>query len=251
MGARYAAARLISSSVLNLGKLMPIEFRCAECGKLLRVPDGTSGKEARCPACEATLTIPEPGVRSPAPSPPGEREDARSSPFAAGPSGPPAGGVGENPYQSPAAYAAGPMAPPPPPGYGLGRGYAAARVSGPAIWLIVTGAVGIPVKLLGIFGSLITIGVIDLGMGLFGDDPFMMVSGGVGLALDALGLILCFVVIAGAVKMKNLEHYGFAMAAAIIAMIPRVSPCCLLGLPFGIWAIVVLSEGPVKAAFRK
>ena len=39
--------------------------------------------------------------------------------------------------------------------------------------------------------------------------------------------------------------------AAIVAMIPRISPCCLLGLPFGIWALVVLSNGTVKAAFRR
>jgi hypothetical protein len=50
--------------------------------------------------------------------------------------------------------------------------------------------------------------------------------------------------------MKKLESYSFAMAAAIIAMIPCISPCCLLGLPFGIWALVVLGDGSVKAAFQ-
>ena len=51
-------------------------------------------------------------------------------------------------------------------------------------------------------------------------------------------------------KMKNLESYSFAMAASIIAMIPCIGPCCLLGIPFGIWSIVVLGDAQVKAAFR-
>jgi len=54
----------------------------------------------------------------------------------------------------------------------------------------------------------------------------------------------------GAMKMKNLENYSLAMAAAIVAVIPCISPCCLLGLPFGIWALVVLNDSSVKAAFR-
>jgi len=40
------------------------------------------------------------------------------------------------------------------------------------------------------------------------------------------------------------------VAASIIAMIPCVSPCCCLGLPFGIWALVVLARPAVKSAFQ-
>ena len=40
------------------------------------------------------------------------------------------------------------------------------------------------------------------------------------------------------------------MTAAIVAVIPCVAPCCLLSLPFGIWALVVLGDSSVKAAFR-
>jgi hypothetical protein len=49
--------------------------------------------------------------------------------------------------------------------------------------------------------------------------------------------------------MKRLENYGFALTGAIVAMVP-CSGCCLLGLPFGIWALVVLSDSSVKEAFR-
>ena len=32
---------------------MPIEFRCSQCEQLLRVPDDSAGKNARCPKCQA------------------------------------------------------------------------------------------------------------------------------------------------------------------------------------------------------
>ncbi len=37
---------------------MPIEFRCTKCGKLLRTPDETGGRQARCPECGTILAIP-------------------------------------------------------------------------------------------------------------------------------------------------------------------------------------------------
>lgn len=36
---------------------MPITLNCP-CGKTLRVPDASAGKRARCPACQAVVTIP-------------------------------------------------------------------------------------------------------------------------------------------------------------------------------------------------
>jgi hypothetical protein len=49
--------------------------------------------------------------------------------------------------------------------------------------------------------------------------------------------------------MKQLKNYGLAMTGSIIAMLP-CSVCCLLGLPFGIWSLVVLNNPEVKEAFR-
>ncbi|MCC6510505.1 MAG: hypothetical protein IT423_15495 [Pirellulaceae bacterium] len=37
---------------------MPIEFACEECQAVLRVPDGSSGKRSRCPACQHEQQIP-------------------------------------------------------------------------------------------------------------------------------------------------------------------------------------------------
>jgi hypothetical protein len=57
---------------------MPIEFRCPSCQRLLRVPDGTAGKSARCPGCGDTIAIPGAG---PEPTPP---QQTAASPFAPG-----------------------------------------------------------------------------------------------------------------------------------------------------------------------
>jgi len=73
---------------------------------------------------------------------------------------------------------------------------------------------------------------------------------GVRLALGMLGIGLSILVIFAGVKMKNLENYALSMTGAIIAVIPCFSPCCFVGIPFGIWAIVVLVAPEVKAAFR-
>ncbi len=59
------------------------------------------------------------------------------------------------------------------------------------------------------------------------------------------------VVIYGAIQMKNLRNYRAAMTAAIISMIPMLGPCCILGIPFGIWALIVLMQPDVKAHFAE
>lgn len=64
------------------------------------------------------------------------------------------------------------------------------------------------------------------------------------------GAVLAALTIVGAVKMKNLQSYALAMTAAILMTIPCVSPCVFLGIPFGVWALVVLVRPEVKAAFR-
>ena len=81
---------------------MPIEFRCAQCGKLLRTPDETAGKQAKCPECGAVMRIPAPVPGSPLPVPgPGP-----ANPFARPVAPPPPSHPGpENPYQSPVDYA--------------------------------------------------------------------------------------------------------------------------------------------------
>ena len=60
--------------------------------------------------------------------------------------------------------------------------------------------------------------------GEFGEQGLLLPYN-VGLAMNVLGVALSLIIIYGAVKMRNLENYGLAMTAAVVAMIPVVSPC--------------------------
>jgi phage FluMu protein Com len=220
---------------------MPIEFRCTQCGKLLRTGDDTAGRQAQCPACGALSTVPGPVVpeavetgasQVPPLAPLGSQVPSSPTPvpgplFGAGP------------------YAAYPSTPTHVPGLPPAQ-----RVAGPANALIVTAVLGIFVHVLSVAADLVPIGL-DLqgpAKDIFG--PHTMISHTAHVFFGILGLALAVFVLLGASKMKNLQNYGFAMAAAIIALVPCTSPCCLLGLPFGIWALVVLTDSSVKAAFR-
>ena len=131
---------------------------------------------------------------------------------------------------------------------GSDRNRAINSVKGPAISLIVIGGMGVMwgsvTVVMNIFGS--SIGMLD-GSGQY---PQLMLQGGLGIVQGAISLACSIVIILGAIKMMKLESYGFAMASAIIAMVPCFSPCCCLGLPIGIWALVVLSNAEVKSCFH-
>jgi len=138
---------------------------------------------------------------------------------------------------------------PPPPAFD-----AYSALSAPAVLLMVTAGLGIAWQLFGMaWNVLAMVGVVAAPH--FGQMPQEMqaiqaLSGGLGILFSVIGILIGVVVLLGAIKMKNLQAYGFAMTSAILALVPCVSPCCLLGLPVGIWALVVLSKPEVKAAFR-
>jgi hypothetical protein len=234
---------------------MAIEFRCTGCQRLLRVADEAVGSQAQCPECGGVSIVPPASQGPPSPfatgpSQGGEPEwvsplPSGESPFGAGgpQSSPPPGEV--NPYQAPA-------------GYGSGQGYynpaeaaavAAARVSGPATALLITGWLGIVLQACGFLGNVVQLGMQANIRRQPQVMPFEM-SAGIGVFFGIIGIGIGVLIIVGASKMKKLESYGTAMAGAIVAMIPCMSPCCLLGLPFGIWALVVLNDPAVKSAFR-
>ena len=54
----------------------------------------------------------------------------------------------------------------------------------------------------------------------------------------------------GSYSMIKLQNEGVAKTAAILSLIPLCSSCCVLGIPFGIWALVVMGNPAVSARFR-
>ena len=130
--------------------------------------------------------------------------------------------------------------------------YAESKITAPAIGLIVTAVSGMLLQLISAALNVFTLlGGTAVAINEGADGIGLLANGAVGLGLNVFALITGVVVLIGALKMKNLSSHGFAMAAAVIAMIPCVSPCCLLGLPLGIWALMALSDPEVKAAFNR
>lgn len=131
------------------------------------------------------------------------------------------------------------------------------RVNGPAIGIIVTSIIGIIVAAISLILNLLGAGIGAAGMmGALGggvdlEDAGVTFGQMVFSVLQAIaGLVVGLVCLFGANKMRNLESYNLAMAASILIMVPCISPCCVMGLPFGIWSLVVLNDSTVKAAFR-
>ena len=73
-----------------------------------------------------------------------------------------------------------------------------------------------------------------------------MIENGVELAIFAL---LNAVAVFGALRMRALGSYGWAMAASIVSLIPLATGCCCTGMPFGLWGLIVLMNPDVKAGF--
>jgi phage FluMu protein Com len=217
---------------------MTIEFRCRQCDRLLRTDDDTVGRMAQCPACAALTQVPEP-----------DKTESNTSSWqsdAGGPSGSaspePASSAGnQSPYQTTAGSG---------PGYSGNTLYALKRISAPATCLLVTAMLGLLLHVVGIFGHAMHFGHVmppDFHKQLI---PAIFMTP-IATVFGVIGLIMSILLLIGAIKMKALENYGLAMTASIIAMIPCTSPCCFLGLPFGIWALVVLSDPVVKASFKR
>jgi DNA-directed RNA polymerase subunit RPC12/RpoP len=216
---------------------MPIEFRCTGCQRTLRTPDDSVGKQAKCPECGAILVVPQPqGVPAASSS-----VGPETAPGSQGPV--------ENPYRSPSGYTfQGP--------YGVPisdvQAYAASRLAGPATGLIVIGSIALALQVLGLLAILAGLSLGPEGMkGRGANEMVELLSTGIpGAVAQLVGCALSLLVVLGAIRMKRLESHGFATASAVIAMIPCISPCCVLGFPFGLWALIVLQDGHVRTAFR-
>lgn len=157
-----------------------------------------------------------------------------------------------------------------PPGSGPGTGAALSKVSPPAIGLMVVGVINILLSIYGVIMSgLVLAGIFDPNAAQREQFEEMAAQGGqeaemaemmmnimtvtqgpVGLVTNLIALIVGAIIVFGALKMKNLQSYGLALTSAIVAMIPCLSSCCLVGLPIGIWALVVLLDNNVKQSFR-
>lgn len=153
-----------------------------------------------------------------------------------------------NPYTAPQT----PGYPPPPVGAGpdgADAQQARSRILFPAIAITVVSSLLELVFLL----DLVMIGTGSFENPMSGSgtglDAFMGPGFLIGVCIFAM--LLNGFVIFSMVQMMRLRTWGLALAGCIVSAIPlSSSACCILSLPFAIWAIVVLVKPEVKAAFR-
>jgi serine/threonine protein kinase len=114
------------------------------------------------------------------------------------------------------------------------------RVKGPAIGLLITGILNwvlIPLAVIIFIFALPRAGVMGT--------PETTIFG----ASLLIALVLCTFIIFAALKMMQLEQRGAAIAASVMAIM--ASPGNIIGLPIGIWALIVLNCREVREAFAR
>lgn len=127
---------------------------------------------------------------------------------------------------------------------------ASRQVSGPATGLLVTGIIGAFFAGLGLIASIVGMGIAPFIREEIPERYAEFWEGSMGAAGSIVGIAVAVFIIFAALKMKELRQWELSLAASIVAMIPCISPCCILGLPIGIWALVVLLRPEVKEAFH-
>ncbi len=126
----------------------------------------------------------------------------------------------------------------------------------PAIGIITTGALGALLSLAGVIATLsgskkfaeLPPGLPPEAAGLL--KSYLSAMEPFNLPLNLLALILSSLTLVAGIKMLQRRSYGLVMAGVIIGMIPCLSGCCCTGLPFGIWALIVLSNPEVRKSFH-
>lgn len=208
---------------------------CPQCNQKVRVPEEMLGQVVQCPLCNLVYTAPLRG-------------------------GPPMV-LPVAPGQYPAA---GPYATGAPANWGVDPREAARQaVRAPAIALLVTGIIGLAFNLIGL-GTVIY--VLAAGPDAMLDQMERVFPPGQlqdamketwspeglrqNLVMTVLFLGVCVVICIAAVQMLRLRVYWLALAGCVLAMVNIENCCCMLGLPIGIWALVMLLQPGVRNSFE-
>lgn len=215
--------------------------RCPSCSATVRVPEALLGKKVRCPDCETTFVA--------------ELEDLDERQ-----------GIAHEPRRGPSRSRVPDdmedEEPPPeeeededrPRRRRRGRrsSEASSLLTGPAIGLMVASGFSLLLGLIDLLGRLLGFGLMAGAAAGRGVSAAQAAGQTVGVflggAFDVLSMVLPIIIIIGAVKMMKLQNYGLALTSCILGMVP-LHCCCILGLPFGIWGIVMLNNPDVKDAF--
>jgi hypothetical protein len=226
---------------------MPLTIHCPACSKKLQIPDKLMGRMVRCPSCHKAFEAAE--------SAGGQTEPEDS--VSAGPGKDAGAGYSINPartvspkvvFDSDDVDDDEPVARK----RRRRRGDGSAALA-PAISLLCVAVLSLILSLIyGAFQLLVV--AKNLPPPPPGMDEARKAGYEIGVRVGAYGFPIAFLlwtifVLAGSIQMLRLRSYGLAITGAVVALLP-CNPGCILGLPFGIWAIIVLAKPEVKEAFH-
>lgn len=127
------------------------------------------------------------------------------------------------------------------------------KVQIPAIGLIVLGILGLLAGVFGLLqGALDPQKLIDAGMPEEDAQKLVaMWSGPMVKVTSLVGILTCAFIAWAGFQMLKLESWTACVVANILVMVPCfTSCCCVLGVPLGIWGLVLLFNADVKRAFE-
>ena len=222
---------------------MTIEFHCPHCQHVLVTDDEKAGRAAKCPGCGSRIEIPAAFEESPSNQVGGDSEaprtDTRPCPVCGAE-------IKRAAVKCRYCQAGVEVLDTPVGGQQHGVGpvdsqVAVDLVKAPAMSLMVMTGINMLLQLVVVVINMVQVGGWD---NPGGPAEWLILVASVGLSL----VTSCFIIY-GCRKMMKLERYGVSIAVCVMSMVPCFSSCVCIGLPLGIWGVVVLMKPEVKSAF--
>jgi len=96
--------------------------------------------------------------------------------------------------------------------------------------------------------ALMIVGALEMGISFWIAVSVFKTSEG-ALALGLPGILKGLAIVLGSWQIKRLRGYKWGVVSCVLAMLPCYTPSILLGLPIGIWTLLVLRRPEVRASF--
>ena len=206
---------------------MSIDVTCSGCGKAYAVPDERAGQRFKCKACGTAVSVPADEWGN------DFTGNAAFGGNAAGFADP------QNPYAAPITSGPG--------GHRISKAEALSKTKICAIFLFIITGLSVVHHL---FVGISTLIMVIANPAVMNQNPETTGQVVGGLAGGSIGIIMDILVITGAYNLMGLKKRSMALTGAIIACIPCCGPCFVLGIPFGIWALVLINSQEIKPHFE-
>jgi hypothetical protein len=211
---------------------------CPACNHKLRVPDDLMGQSVQCPKCDVMFTAPPPASTAEIPAP-DDRERYRE-------------GV---PEREPRPYEDDECRP-------RRRDWddeelprrSQGKLIAPAVIIMILSVLAFLDSMarvvIGLFFPKVVEQLQANNAQLFGQQPVNLDMRVVHVVSGSIFAILALLSFFGSIAMLRRQMYWLAIAGSVAAMLNITDCCCLIGLPVGIWALIILLQPDVKAGFN-